>query len=87
MACSSNFIVQLYKTFRDSKYIYFLLEPCLGGDLWNLLRRQRRKCFGTDEAKFYAGKDENCYSFGIIILTATPCNFLTTTDLLKSIKE
>lgn len=73
MACSSNFIVQLYKTFRDSKYIYFLLEPCLGGDLWNLLRRQRRKCFGTDEAKFYAGKHKN---FGIFdrFLSLTPCN-------------
>ncbi|CAG9769201.1 unnamed protein product [Ceutorhynchus assimilis] len=55
MACDSDFVVRLYRTFRDTKFLYFLLEPCLGGDLWNLLRRQRRKCFDTDAAKFYAG--------------------------------
>ncbi|KAL1513182.1 hypothetical protein ABEB36_002627 [Hypothenemus hampei] len=55
LECQNNFIVRLYQTFRDSKYIYFLLEVCMGGDLWNLLRRQRRKCFDTDTAKFYAG--------------------------------
>ncbi|XP_066143166.1 cGMP-dependent protein kinase 1-like isoform X2 [Euwallacea fornicatus] len=55
MMCDSPFIVKLYKTFRDTKYIYFLLEPCLGGDLWNLLRRQRKKCFDTEAAKFYSG--------------------------------
>lgn len=53
-ACNSPFIVKLYRTFKDSKYIYFLLEPCMGGDLWNLLRRQRNKSFDTDAAKFYA---------------------------------
>ncbi|XP_066254913.1 cGMP-dependent protein kinase, isozyme 1-like isoform X2 [Euwallacea similis] len=55
MMCDSPFIVKLYKTFRDTKYIYFLLEPCLGGDLWNLLRRQRKKCFDSEAAKFYTG--------------------------------
>ncbi|XP_050295053.1 cGMP-dependent protein kinase 1-like [Anthonomus grandis grandis] len=55
MACNSDFIVRLFRTFRDNKYVYFLLEPCMGGDLWNMLRRQRRKCFDTDTAKFYAG--------------------------------
>ncbi|XP_019756039.2 cGMP-dependent protein kinase 1 [Dendroctonus ponderosae] len=55
MGCDCPFIVRLFRTFRDTKYLYFLLEPCLGGDLWNLLKRQRRKYFDTEAAKFYAG--------------------------------
>lgn len=54
MACNSIFIVQLYKTFRDSKYLYFLMEPCLGGDLCTLLQKQRNKRFLESEARFLA---------------------------------
>lgn len=56
MACNSPFIVKMNRTFKDSKYLYFLLEACLGGDLWNLLHKQKKRYFDEDRAKFYSGK-------------------------------
>ena len=46
------FIVTLYGTLQDANFIYFLLEPSLGGELFSLLREQEK--FTKEVARFYA---------------------------------
>ena len=46
------FIVRLHRTMHDKSYVYFLLEPALGGELFSLLRIADR--FDNDTARFYA---------------------------------
>ncbi|KAJ9596441.1 hypothetical protein L9F63_012525, partial [Diploptera punctata] len=44
------FISKLYRTYRDSKYVYFLMEACLGGDVFTALQHYR--IFTEDTARF-----------------------------------
>ncbi|XP_055637384.1 cGMP-dependent protein kinase 1 isoform X2 [Toxorhynchites rutilus septentrionalis] len=53
LSCNSPFIVRLYKTYRDKKYLYFLMEACLGGDVWTIL--QKNKHFDERTARFMTG--------------------------------
>mmetsp|Transcript_7211 Transcript_7211/g.20489 ORF Transcript_7211/g.20489 Transcript_7211/m.20489 type:complete len:289 (-) Transcript_7211:13-879(-) len=43
----SPFVIRLFRTFRDSKSVYFLLEAALGGTLLELLHR-RTEIFAED---------------------------------------
>ena len=46
-----DFIVKLFKTFKDRKYLYMLMEACLGGDLWGMLKELRH--FDDSTSRFY----------------------------------
>ena len=59
-SCDSPFIVKLYKTFHDAKFLYMLMEPCLGGELWTLLRRSKR--FQVECLDFHVN------TFGMLLL-------------------
>lgn len=44
---------RLYNTYRNNKYIYFLMEACMGGDLWGQMRIY--KSFDNTTAQFIVG--------------------------------
>ena len=51
LQCNNPFIIKLYRTYRDRKYVYLLSEACLGGELWTLLRT--KNYFMDSWARFY----------------------------------
>nr|XP_043868592.1 cGMP-dependent protein kinase 1-like [Solea senegalensis] len=78
MEVHSPFIIRLYRTFRDSKYLYMLLEVCLGGELWTLLRD--RGSFDDSITRFYTGCVIEALAFlharGIIYRDLKPENII-----------
>nr|XP_014086564.1 cGMP-dependent protein kinase 1 isoform X1 [Bactrocera oleae]XP_036215792.1 cGMP-dependent protein kinase 1 isoform X1 [Bactrocera oleae]XP_036215793.1 cGMP-dependent protein kinase 1 isoform X1 [Bactrocera oleae] len=83
MKCrSSPFIIELYKTFRNEKFVYFLMEACMGGDVWTVM--SQRRFFDERTAKFLAGCVVEAFDFlhshNIIYRDLKPENLMLTTD-------
>jgi len=77
---NSKFTVRLEATYQDTKRVYFLMEAVLGGELFTVLRFNRK--FSERTAKFYAGccvaAFEHMHSLNILYRDLKPENLLLT---------
>ncbi|EFN77617.1 cGMP-dependent protein kinase 1 isoform X1 [Harpegnathos saltator] len=80
-ACDSAFVCKLYQTYKDNKYVYFLMEVCLGGDVWTTL--QRRRHFDDVTAQFMVGcvveALDHLHSLNIVYRDLKPENLMLDT--------
>lgn len=78
LTCKSPFICRCYRTFKDNKYVYLLLESCMGGEVWTILRDKGK--FQEDMAQFIIGcvleAFEYLHSRGIIYRDLKPENLM-----------
>lgn len=78
LSCKSPFICRLFRTYRDSKYVYMLLEACMGGEVWTILRD--RGYFDDSTTQFIIGcvlqAFEYLHRMGIVYRDLKPENLM-----------
>ncbi|KAK3599216.1 hypothetical protein CHS0354_012824 [Potamilus streckersoni] len=74
----SDFIIRLHKTFKADEYLYLLMEPCFGGELFTLLYEEKN--LSHTAAKFYTACIVETFRFmhskGIVHRDLKPDNVL-----------
>lgn len=72
------FVIHFRGSFQNQKKLYFVLEYCAGGELFNLITKKKR--FSEDQARFYAAQMvlvlEHLHSKDIIYRDLKPENVL-----------
>ncbi|XP_029962271.1 cGMP-dependent protein kinase 2 [Salarias fasciatus] len=72
------FIIRLFRTFRDDRFVYMLLEACLGGELWTVLRDM--SFFDEPSARFCIGcvleAFDYLHTMGVVYRDLKPENLL-----------
>lgn len=78
MLSNHPFIIKLHATYQDPTYLYFLLEPCMGGELFSILRT--RSVLDENSARFYCASTllifEYMHDYDIIYRDLKPENLL-----------
>lgn len=78
----SILLARLYRTYRNEKYVYFLMEACMGGDVWTVM--SKRQYFDDKTAKFIAGCVVEAFDFlhahHFIYRDLKPENLMLTSD-------
>ncbi|VDM30915.1 unnamed protein product [Hydatigera taeniaeformis] len=82
MSVDNSFICKLFKTFRDNKFVYMLMEFCPGGELWTVLRD--RRAFDDKLTRFSLACVIEAFDYlhhqGIIYRDLKPENMLLTSN-------
>lgn len=79
MRLSNDFIVKCYQSFRDRKFVYLLLDACLGGEVWTMIQNQGP--FNERQSQFVVGcvieAIDYLHSWGIVYRDLKPENLMT----------